>query len=104
MKDRGMIKWMPFDSLTSSKQVVQTILKEKNKVLKPVLSEEQMLEIENRLWEGFHNQMIVHVSYYFRGRILNKDSIISSIQKNSKKIIFKDYSFLYFDQILKISI
>lgn len=104
MKDRGMIKWMPFDSVVSSKKVVQSIIQEKSKVLKPILSEEQMTEIENRLWEGFHNQITIHISYYFQGTIRKKDSIILCIQRNEKKIIFKDYSYLYFDQILNVSI
>ena len=38
MKDRGIIKWQPFDSLTSSKNMVQHILSEKEKIKKPVLS------------------------------------------------------------------
>lgn len=104
MRDRGMIKWVPFDSVTSSKQVVQAILKKKEYVAKPCLSEEQMEEMERRLQEAFHNQVIVHVSYYYRGKILCKDSLILSIQKNEKGIIFQDHTILYFDQILKVSI
>ena len=30
-KDRGIIKWLPFESLVSSKQVIDSILHEKNK-------------------------------------------------------------------------
>ena len=45
-KDRGIIKWLPFDSLVNSKSVVESILYEKRKVKKPILSLEQTEEIE----------------------------------------------------------
>ncbi len=104
MKDRGMIKWMPFDSVISSKQMVQSILKKKEYVTKPCLSEEQMEEMERRLQEAFHSQMVVHVSYYYRGKILCKNDLILSIRKNEKGILFQDHTLLYFDQILNVSI
>ena len=46
--DRGMVKWQPFDSLLSSKKVAREIIKEKNKVAMPTLSEDQLLNIEEK--------------------------------------------------------
>ena len=68
MKDRGMIKWQPFDSLTSSKKMVQHILQEKNKMAKPILSQEQLEEIQTKIWEGFHTQIPLRIIYFFNGR------------------------------------
>ena len=48
-KDRGIIKWLPFESLVSSKQVIDSILHEKNKIKKPILSLEQQQEISEKL-------------------------------------------------------
>ena len=47
-KDRGIIKWLPFESLVSSKQVIDSILHEKNKIKKPILSLEQQQEISEK--------------------------------------------------------
>ena len=39
MHDRGMIKWMPFNSVVSSKEIINSILKDKSKISMPILSE-----------------------------------------------------------------
>lgn len=102
--DRGMKKWMPFDSVTSSKQMVQHIIEEKSKVSRPSLSEEQKEEIERTIWEGFHNQVPLRIVYFFRGRYQVKQNLfILDIQLIDKKIILDDYSSLYFDQIIRVS-
>lgn len=43
MHDRGMIKWMPFNSVVSSKEIINSILKNKSKISMPILSEEQKM-------------------------------------------------------------
>ena len=53
--DRGMVKWQPFDSLLSSKKVAREIIKEKNKVAMPTLSEDQLLNIEEKVLEAYYN-------------------------------------------------
>ncbi len=104
MSDRGMIKWMPFDSVSSSKKMVQSILSEKSKIPKPKLSEEQLQELEEKIWEGFHNQIPLRIVYFFRGRYQVKQNLlILEIQIAHKCIRFEDQSILYFDQILKVS-
>lgn len=103
MSDRGMIKWMPFDSVSSSKKMVQSILSEKSKVKKPNLSEEQLEELEQKIWEGFHNQIPLRIVYFFRGRYQVKTNLlIIEIQTTQKWIRLEDHSILYFDQILRV--
>ena len=104
MSGRGMRKWMPFDSVASSKKMVQSILSEKSKVSKPNLSEEQLKELEEKVWEGFHNQIPLRIVYFFRGRYQVKQNLlILEIQTVQKRIRFEDQSILYFDQILYVS-
>lgn len=42
-KDRGMIKWMPFNSLMNGRTVVNNLINEKSKVKMPILSEDEKL-------------------------------------------------------------
>ena len=49
MHDRGMIKWMPFNSVVSSKEIINSILKDKSKISMPILSEEQKDVNEQKL-------------------------------------------------------
>ena len=32
-KDRGMIKWMPFNSVVSNKEILYSLIKEKEKII-----------------------------------------------------------------------
>lgn len=104
MRDREMIKWLPFDSVISGKKMVQNIMYEKSKLAKPKLSEEQLLDLEQKIWEGFHNGIPLRIVYYFKGRYqVKSNAIIFDIQVSEKKIYFTDHSSLYFDQILRIT-
>ena len=72
--ERGIIKWMPFNSVISSKEVVNSILKEKSKIKMPILSEEQ----------------IINISGY-----------IKKIDPTYRKIYFENKTIL-FNQIIKV--
>ena len=43
--DRGMIKWQPFNSVYSSKKMMNSILKEKSKKEMPILSSDEIRTI-----------------------------------------------------------
>ncbi len=103
MKDRGMMKWMPFDSLSSSKQMVSEILKEKRKKEKPLMSDDQLFEIEQKLKEAYHSRIPVQIIYFYQGNFQEKVNIIWQIFHDQKRILFQDGSSLYFDQILSVS-
>ena len=60
-KDRGMIKWMPFNSLVSNKDVMKSLILEKNKISKPIISEEDSKRIEELVIEAYymHNKVLI---------------------------------------------
>ena len=62
--DRGMIKWQPFDSLLSTKKVAKEIINEKSKVAMPTLSEDQLLNIEEKVLEAYYNGETVRYLLY----------------------------------------
>lgn len=66
--DRGMIKWMPFKSLPQD-EVLKKILKEKERIAKPILSKEQLEELEKRLVEAFYEQIDMTLTIYSGGFI-----------------------------------
>ncbi|MBQ4584395.1 MAG: YolD-like family protein [Bacilli bacterium] len=104
MIDRGIIKWQPFDSVMSSNEIKKIILSEKAKVNKPQLSEDQQIIIEQTLLEAWHNNIKLTITYFKNNKIYKLDKKILKIISINKKIIFEDYFFIYFDQILKVSI
>ena len=100
--DRGMIKWQPFDSLLSTKKVAKEIISEKSKVARPTLSEDQLLNIEEKVLEAYYNGETVRLVYYRKGTYYTKISLIKYIDKYKKQLILNDGSILYFKQIVKI--
>ena len=103
-KDRGIIKWLPFDSLVSSKSIVESILYEKRKVKKPILSKEQMEEIEEKLIEAFYEQEKITLKIYKSGYIQSITSTILHIDAIYKKVILTTHDTILFNQIVAISI
>ena len=47
--ERGIIKWAPFNSVVSGNEMLNSIVKEKNKIAMPTLSDEQKEVIEKKL-------------------------------------------------------
>ena len=103
-KDRGIIKWLPFDSLVNSKSVVESILYEKRKVKKPILSLEQMEEIEKKLIEAFYEQEKITLQIYKNGYIKSITSTIASMDGTYKKITLATNDTILFSQIVSISV
>lgn len=101
--DRGIIKWQPFESVTSTKSMIREINKEKSKIKHPLLSEEQINEIEQNLLLAFYEQNEIEIFYYKTGSIIKVKSNIKKIDSIHHKIYLKNITLL-FEQIVRIII
>ena len=104
INDRGMIKWQPFDSVTSTKKMTKEIAKSKNKIEMPILSEDQLIQIENNLKEAYYNSNDVTITYYFNGVLIKKNVKIKRLDYVKKQIRLSDNTLLYYKQIVKIKV
>ena len=102
MIDRGIIKWRPFDSCYSSKQVVNEVKTKRLKINMPILSDDQKNSIEEKIVDAFNLQTTIKIEYFYDGFIKNEIGKINYIDKDEKKIYLNNKS-LYFKQILKIT-
>lgn len=100
--DRGVIKWTPFNSIVSQRQMIDNLIKEKNKITKPKLSQEQIEKNEQLLIEAFYEQVKIKIEYFKEGFILSTCSEISNIDYTFKKIYLKNNKSLLFNQIIKV--
>lgn len=100
-KDRGIIKWKPFQNLTSSNFIIESILAEKRKIKKPILSKEQERIIEEKLIEAYYEQIPVTLKIYQKGYIYSINTKIINIDQIYKKITIKNKCIL-FNQILEV--
>ena len=101
-KDRGMIKWMPFNSLMNGRVIVNNLLDEKSKIKMPILSDDEIGEIENNIINAYYTQNKIIITYYKNGYLLKTKSLIKKIDY-TRKIIYLDNNInLLFRQITNI--
>jgi hypothetical protein len=100
--NRGMIKWAPFSAVTPGNSMVNDVLAKKNKVEMPILSDDQINEINNKITTAFRNKDVIKVKYYKAGKFYEKQGIITEIDTNNAKIVLNNDFSVFFSQIIKI--
>lgn len=83
-RDRGMKKWMAFQSLTPQYEGIRRILHNQKKKPRPILNEDKIDEINRALIEAYNHKLEIVIAYYDDG-FLNKH--VGSIKNISS--IFK---------------
>ena len=102
MSDRGMKKWLPFDSLTDTNKMKHEISKKKIKIEKPILSEDQLNLIEEKILEAYFKKDVIKIYYYFKNNIIIRQEKIKSIDNIKKQIILSDNTKILFKQITNV--
>lgn len=64
---RGMIKWAPFATLPEQFETIQQYIIDQNKITRPVLSADQLAELNIRLHEALQYAQPVEVKFYNNG-------------------------------------
>lgn len=100
-ESRGIIKWRPFDSVISSQKVIKDIIKQRSKIKRPLLSEEQTGILENKLILAFYTNDSIKISYFRNGEINHFEDKIKKIDSTHHKIYFYNHIIL-FEQIVEI--
>lgn len=93
-EDRGMMKWAPFYSVLSEKEIKESV-ENKEVYSKPDLSEDQISELENIIIDAYNNKKEIEIKVYeshgtiIKQGIINKiDPIHKAIYLNKKMILF----------------
>lgn len=102
--DRGFIKWMPFDSVVPTKDLLKSLSSEKNIMKMPTLSEEQIVNNEENLLRSLHNNEEVKIIYFKNNKIYRLTTKLKEIDIISKKIILANNNHLYFSQIISVKV
>lgn len=91
MSDRGIKKWAPFKALIGQFDMIDEIIKNKNKVKKPILSQDKQEELDYFISNLQVNDEI-KVTYYDDGEIKEEVLTIKRIDYISKIITFEEFS------------
>ena len=102
MQDRGYIKWAPFNSLFNDNKLLNEIKSKKEKINKPILSNDQIEYLNEKIFEAYTNHLKVNIDIYKDQKINRLTGYINNINSNKKCITFNN-NYVFFNQILKIT-
>lgn len=102
MRDRGEIKWAPFNSVINGKYIVSEIEKKKKRINKPTLSDEQVSYIEKAILEAMTDGIMVDLTFYKEGFLYHDKATILKVDSALKKIYLNNKHVLYFWDIINI--
>ena len=101
MSDRGMKKWAPFASLIEQSTILEEMFYEKNKKVKPSISNERAEKI-NQILSSYQGQT-VRIKYYYEGYLYEVSVVIKRVDVLNKKVILEDGS-IPFKEIIDINV
>ena len=101
--DRGFIKWQPFESLITTKEVLND-LKENKKIAMPTLFPEEKEHLNQLLKDAYFMHSLINITYFKDNKIKDIKTIIKNINKENETIKLEDNKILCFNQILDIKI
>ncbi|PVE71145.1 YolD-like family protein [Priestia megaterium] len=93
MEPRGMKKWRPFATLPEQYIGLQEIIDKQVEVTQPVLTEEQMEQMNFTLIEALHTNKQVYLTYYKRGQCITETGFIRFVDSLRNRFIFIDEVF-----------
>src|SRR5690606_20325844 len=86
-KDRGIIKWAPFDALNGFHETIEAYKYEKGKRHKPVLLEDKLEALDQSLKLAIENNSEIQIYYFYDGYINNVYGHVKKIDRNYKYLI-----------------
>ena len=100
MSDRGMKKWAPFSSLIEQATCLEQMRYERNKIEKPILSDDQKEKIEYVL-QSYRKGQTVKIKFYNDGYLYTIETQIKRIDLENRALILTQGK-LKFENIIDI--
>ncbi|WP_406904384.1 YolD-like family protein [Bacillus cereus] len=89
-KGRKMVKWTPFAAMPEQFAGIREIIKEKNKVTRPILTDEEKELIENMLLCSLLSEEEILITYYEDGYLLSSYMTVVDIDSSNSAVICTD--------------
>ena len=98
MSDRGMKKWAPFSSLIEQATCLEQMRYERNKIEKPVLTDDQMEKI-NYVLQSYRKGQTVKIKFYNDGYLYFIETQIKRIDLENRYLILTNGKLRFEDLI-----
>ena len=100
MSDRGMKKWAPFSSLIEQATCLEEMKYQRNKISKPILTEDQIEKI-NYVLQSYQKGKIVKIKFFHDGYLYIINTAIKKIDLDNKILVLENGK-LSFSNIIDI--
>ncbi|MFY2253208.1 YolD-like family protein [Priestia megaterium] len=90
MEPRGMKKWHPFAIMSEQYIGLKEMINKQVEVVQPVLTEEQMEQMNFTLIEALHTNKQVYLTYYNQGQCITEKGFIQFVDFLGDLFIFID--------------
>lgn len=88
--------------MLNGEDTLKKLTKEKNKIAKPILSEEQKKMLENKIIEAYEQKDAVDIIYYEGGYSKKITGKITKLDPTRGKIYINNKTYIHFSNILNI--
>jgi hypothetical protein len=93
MEHRGMKKWRPFATMPEQYIGLKEVINKQLEVDQPVLTEEQMEQMNFTLIEALHTNKQVYLTYYKKGQCITEKGFIQFVDSLGNLFVFIDEVF-----------
>lgn len=100
MSDRGMKKWAPYSSLIEQATCLEEMKYQRNKIAKPLLTEDQIEKI-NYVLQSYKKGETVKIKFYNDGYLYEIETSIKRIDLENRILILENGK-LKFENIIDI--
>lgn len=78
-KGRGIVKWNAFKTIPQQYEILEQHIEDQNKINMPLLSDDQLQEINEKVQYKMKNHIVSDVSYWKNGYISTLQCYISNV-------------------------
>ncbi|MDA2513369.1 YolD-like family protein [Bacillus cereus] len=89
-KGRKMVKWTPFAAMPEQFAGIREIVKEKTKVERPTLTQDEQERIENMLLCSLVSEEEIMITYYEDGYLLSSYMTVVDIDPSNSAVVCTD--------------
>lgn len=84
---RGIVKWNAFKTLPQQYEMINQYMEDQNKIEMPLLSQEQLEEINDKVNYKIENKILAEINYWKNGYIHSIQSFIYKIDELKGEMI-----------------
>ncbi|MGW7813684.1 YolD-like family protein [Staphylococcus xylosus] len=93
-KGRGIVKWQPFKTMPQQYEILDQHIEDQNKIDMPLLSQEQLEEINDKVHWKIEKSIISEVSYWDNGYVYTIKCYIKKVdQLNGTMEVLKEANY-----------